>query len=316
MNSKPWLSPQQQIEHLKRKGVSFKLMSESDALDYLEHNNNYFRLRSYRSGLDKVIGSPNDGHYIGLDFAMLRDLSVIDYELRQAMLPITIDVEHYSKVSLLEYLGANGIDPYDVVAKYLSSKDSYDARGDVFNWVRQDIVRGKRGCYTNDLIEAYEKSGYPIWEFVELIPFGTFVDFWSWVSASQVDKELKRRSYELHAVKGLRNTCAHNNCIINNLKAGKPRHQVSYEVRNAVNDLRIKGVNTKAKLSNERLQHMATALYSHSCIASAEVRAHKGAQLHELAERMYRNEGYYERNDQIRTGFAFIRGLVEGWFVE
>ena len=104
MHNKPWLTPEQQIEHLERKGVAFSLMSKQDALDYLKHNNNYFRLRSYRCGFDKVVGGPNDGRYIGLDFAMLKDLSIIDYELRRVLLPMTIDIEHFSKVELFDRL--------------------------------------------------------------------------------------------------------------------------------------------------------------------------------------------------------------------
>ncbi len=47
MHDKPWLTPEQQIEHLERKGVAFNLMSKQEVLSYLKHNNNYFRLRSY-----------------------------------------------------------------------------------------------------------------------------------------------------------------------------------------------------------------------------------------------------------------------------
>lgn len=47
MHDKPWLTPEQQIEHLERKGVAFNLMSKQEALSYLKHNNNYFRFRSY-----------------------------------------------------------------------------------------------------------------------------------------------------------------------------------------------------------------------------------------------------------------------------
>lgn len=50
-------------------------------------------------------------------------------------------------------------------------------------------------------------------------------------------------------------------------------------------------------------------------MASTGVRTNKGKQLRRLVERMYRNENCYLRNDQIRTGFAFISGLINGWFV-
>ena len=36
MHDKPWLTPEQQIEHLERKGVAFKLMNRQEALSYLK----------------------------------------------------------------------------------------------------------------------------------------------------------------------------------------------------------------------------------------------------------------------------------------
>ena len=315
MHDKPWLTPEQQIEHLERKGVAFSLISKKDALSYLRHNNNYFRLRSYRCGFDKVVGGVNDGKYIGLDFAMLQDLSVIDYELRQILLPMTIDIEHFSKVELFERLGRDSVDPYEIVEHYLNSKKRPQYGGVSSRSVSREIDSRLNSCYINGLISSYRETGYPVWVFTELITFGTFIDFWFTVSRFLHDEEFKKRAYELQAVKGLRNACAHNNCIINDLKSGKPKHNVSYDVRNAVTGLKLQDVNVKAKLSNERLQHIATTLYLHNTMASPGVRANIGKLLSKLVERMYRNENYYLRNDQIRTGFAFISGLINGWFV-
>lgn len=290
-------------------------MSKQEALSYLKHNNNYFRLRSYRCGFDKVVGGVNDGKYIGLDFAMLQDLSVIDYELMQVLLPMTIDIEHFSKFELLERLGRDFVDTYEIVEQYLSGKRCSQYEGVSGGSLTREIDSRLNSCYINGLVSAYRETGYPVWVFTELITFGTFIDFWFSVSRYLHDGEFIKRAYELQANKGLRNACAHNNRIINDLKSGKPRYNVSFDVRNVVTGLKFQDVNVKAKLSNERLQHIATTLYLHSTMASTGVRTNKGKQLRRLVERMYRNEIYYLRNDQIRTGFAFISGLINGWFV-
>ena len=52
--SKPKLSPGDQVEHLKSKGVGFELFSEEDARIYLEDNNNYFKLSSFRKNYNKI----------------------------------------------------------------------------------------------------------------------------------------------------------------------------------------------------------------------------------------------------------------------
>ena len=40
-DKKPWLTPLEQIAHLRSKGVRFDLISETEACSYLAENNNY-----------------------------------------------------------------------------------------------------------------------------------------------------------------------------------------------------------------------------------------------------------------------------------
>ncbi len=42
--SKPMLSVEEQIQHLKDKGVRFEKMDEDSAREYLTEHNNYFKL--------------------------------------------------------------------------------------------------------------------------------------------------------------------------------------------------------------------------------------------------------------------------------
>ena len=63
---KPMLTEEQLVTHLKDKGVTFQLYTESDAVDYLRNNNNYYKLASYRKNYDKYQGGESAGKYIGL----------------------------------------------------------------------------------------------------------------------------------------------------------------------------------------------------------------------------------------------------------
>lgn len=78
---KPWLSPDEQVQQLKDKGVMFRLKDEPFAASYLMNNDTYFRIRSYRTNFAKHASGPNEGKYIRLDFAMLVDLATIDMYL-------------------------------------------------------------------------------------------------------------------------------------------------------------------------------------------------------------------------------------------
>lgn len=121
--SKPWLTPDEQVKHLRSQGVRFDLMSEKDAISYLAKNNNFFRLRSYRQGFARVEEGKRKGQFANLDFKMLVDLSVIDMLLRYEMLRLTLDVEHFSKVMLLTHIEKCHEDGYEIIQDFLASYD-------------------------------------------------------------------------------------------------------------------------------------------------------------------------------------------------
>ena len=98
---KPKLSLDEQIEHLKDKGILFNIMDESDAKKYLEQNNNYFKLTAYRKNYNKHPDGKNKGKYINLEFAYLVDMAIIDMRLRYQIVHMALDIEHHAKLQLL-----------------------------------------------------------------------------------------------------------------------------------------------------------------------------------------------------------------------
>lgn len=245
---------------------------------------------------------------------MLRDLAIIDYEFRQVLLSISIDVEHFSKLQLLRYLEAHREDGYSVVEKYIASNNRKLENGKTVNSVKSEIDRGAKGCYTNQIIADYPGYRYPVWAFVELIPFGTFNHFLLFIANKDRDKKLKSRYYQLQSVKALRNAYGHNNCIIDDLKGGTPSHEISRNVKNGLRAVGFSNITLSTKLSNDRIQQIATTLYLHHLIASPGVVAAKGVQLHQSVNRMYRNAQYYDKNDPMKSSFSFFKGMVDAWY--
>ena len=100
-NDKPRLSLDEQIQHLKGKGILFNIMDEGSAKQYLKYNNNYYKLTSFRKNYDKHPGGENKGKYIRLEFTYLVDVLIIDMRIRYRIVEMALDIEHHTKLQLL-----------------------------------------------------------------------------------------------------------------------------------------------------------------------------------------------------------------------
>lgn len=193
---KPKLTVDEQIEHLKSKGVTFDLCVEEDARETLRDKTYYFKLAAYRTLFDKRVGGERDGESVGLDFGHLRDLAAIDHMLRYTLLPMTLDIEHFAKAKLMrEVTDRADEDGYSIVADYLASlsKKSLDIRNG-------EIRRLENDRYSGSLARRYD-GAYPAWVFVELISFGGFIDFYRFCALLWDDRGMRKEHYLLKQVK-------------------------------------------------------------------------------------------------------------------
>lgn len=307
---KPMLTPSELIEHLETKGVKFELINRENAKKYLEENNNYFKLVSYRKNFPKYQNGENYGKYIGLDFKMLMDLSIIDMRIRKTMLSIVLDVEHYAKVKLLSKIENGSKDGYTIVEEYmqdLKSKNEYE-------YLESELNKNKTGTYCGDLVTKYDGE-YPIWVFVEIVPFGRLIKFYRFIAEKLKDKKMINESYMLMDVRELRNACAHNNCIINDLKSGTSKYPANYIVLNTIAKMGISKKVRDNKLSNTRIKQLITLLYLNKNIVTSQgVLNHQAMSLNELKERIEHNIDYYEKNELIKTSFNFLNKIIDIWY--
>ena len=69
---KPLLTIDELIEHMKTKGITFSIVSESDAKKFLHENNYYMKLASYRANYPKYETGSKQGQYINLILRILK----------------------------------------------------------------------------------------------------------------------------------------------------------------------------------------------------------------------------------------------------
>lgn len=305
------LSIDGQIEHLKSKGVRFEIIGEDEAKDYLSRHNNYFKLTAYRKNYAKHPDGENKGKYINLDFAYLVDIAVIDMQLRYRIVHMALDIEHHAKLQLLRKVEETGEDGYQIVQDYIDSLG--DKQREAFDG---EINRNKGNIYCGDIINKYD-GAYPIWAFVEIIPFGRLVSFYEFCAARFDDKGMKDDYFRLLTCKDIRNASAHSNCILNDLRAGTANHRTNAGITSSL--MNIGGMSSafrKNRMSNARIQQIVTLFYMHKTIISSEgLKSAESAEIHKMIYRMYKNINYYKSNQMIKSTFDFLKMVVDNWFV-
>lgn len=308
--NKPLLTIDEQIDHLKENGITFNIMSEDKAKDYLRYNNNYFKLTSYRKNFDKYQAGKYIGKYLDLDFGYLVDLAVIDMELRYIFVQLALDIEHYIKMQLMRMTEDNQENGYSICKDFENSLNQKQS-----DRLNDEINRNKNNVYCGNLVNKY-CDNFPIWAFLELIPFGRLVYFYGFCAKRFNSQEMEDRFYALKTCNQIRNAAAHSSCIINEIKPYTADHEPRYIVRQALSQ--IPGISKgmrKKKLSNARIQQIITLLYIHSqCVTSKGVRRRSAVLLNELSRRMMENIDYYKNNDLITSSFKFLTKIIDFWF--
>ena len=308
---KPMLSTEGQINHLISKGVKFNIVSIEEATAYLKENNNYFKLRAYRKNFPKHPDGEQVGKYINLDFAQLKDLSIIDMRLRYTLMQMALDIEHFAKVNLLRAVEDSDDDGYQIVEDYIESlKETDQANGTHrYETLQNELDRNKENPYCGGIIQKYVGC-YPVWAFSEIIPLGTFIHFYRFCAESLNRQDMKDGYYLLKDIKELRNAAAHSNCILHDLGAKDSKHKTNYNVLRALNG--ISKATKDNQLSNERMRQIITLLYTHKIfVSSAGVHDHTRDMLMELVDRMYYHIDYYADNENILASFDFIKKSVD-----
>lgn len=213
--SKPLLTVGQQIAHLKSKGMTFCLCTEGEAAEYLRTKCQFFRIYAYRRSFPKRVGGRLDGQYANLDFGQLRLLSQIDRMLRDALLPMTLDVEHYAKVRLLAAAEDAGEDGHAVMRDYFASVSKRQR-----DYLKAEFFRRKASPYSGDLVRRYGDD-MPIWVFLEVMSFGAFLGLLKYCAERWNSKGLLKLHYQLRLSKEVRNGSAHGACFLNDLSERK-----------------------------------------------------------------------------------------------
>ena len=309
---KPLLDIAGQIALLKSKGVTFELCPEEVASTYLADRTYFFKIYAFRTLFERRVGGTRDGEYVDLDFEHLRRLASVDRTMRYTLLPLTLDVEHYARTKLVrEVTQREDEDGYSIVADYLTSLNHAERRR------REGEVRAlEPDAYCGDLARKYRlPDRMPLWVFLELVTFGTFINLYLFCANRWNDREMRDEHYLLRQTKSLRNACAHSSNIINGFTKCNGNVATNARVSAALAEAGISRRVRAAKMRNPRLKQIATVLYLHSQIVpEGTSRELACGNLMRLRHEMCSVIEELPNNDAVRSSFGFLITLIDTWF--
>ena len=301
------LSIEEQLNHMKEKGIQFNYTNEEEALAYLANNTYYFKLKAYAKNYDQYKrGHSKIGKYENLEFAYLQELSIIDMHLRHLIMKMALDIEHAVKVRLLNDFNKSDDDGYQIIAKFNS----------IYADIEDKIKEKKGNSFCRDLIEKLSISGYAIWNIIEVLSFHDLLKLY-YLFYTEYPECLSGKNlfYPLMSVKRLRNAAAHSNCLLNSLK--KP-YSGEIKQNDKINSFiskitSIDKLSRQNNMSNRLVYDFVTFLYVFDNITISEgIRRHTLEALDGLFNvRMVQNNVYFSQNSSIMSTYIFIKKVVD-----
>lgn len=324
--SRDKLSVKEQISHMENNGISFSLISKPDAETFLSSSNYYFKIKSFAKNYDKIGTSDGKSRYVNLDFAYLKELSVLDMHLRKIIFSMTSDIEHFLKVKLLNDCSNNiDEDGYSVVAGFLSK----------YPYVQKSIANKCSMSATSDLVIKY-CSNWAVWNIVEVLSFGDFIKLYKYYYQKYPQKT--KKYYAIDSLRFLRNAAAHNNCLLNSIK--RPYLQIqcnkasclhkntvpiqmtklnktkelSTVIAKDQNKIGISKAIRQKRLSNPVIHDITALLYLYPQICSRESSEATRKMWLTFFQRCLKNQSFFGKNQQIVAVFQYVKKIFDFYF--
>ena len=308
---KKLLTTNELIEHMKEKGIKFSIVTEDEAKTFLQENNYYMKLASYRANYSKFKTGAKTDQYMNLEFAYLKELSTIDMYLRYLIMKMCLDIEHALKVSLIAHVERNPKeDGYELIGKFIGYTNS---KGQLQNEYILKKIRGhKSSDYCKDLIDKYYPY-FPVWVFVELISFGDLTYLIAFYDELYSDSIVNNKF--MNIIRDLRNAAAHSSCLINKLfELLNPGQQVDNTISNYVKQIPEISKAARSKNLNYRVVYnFVTLLYIYDLVVpDGKAKINRFAEIKDLFNnRMKKNKHYFKANNKITGVYTFVKKIVD-----
>ena len=223
--------------------------------------------------------------------------------LRKFIVKICLDIEHLLKTKLLRDFNSDDCDGYGIVKDFLKANKKFKAR------LEQEIGNINPKSYTaKDKILTKYGISLSIWNFIEIVEFGNFINFCKFYYERYPNAEFEEISKMLWSIKCLRNSSAHNNCLISDLNV-YPNFYPSFYIKEYLNsntNLSKRSINKKLK--NPIIFDFIVMLLLFDILCNSKKM--KFATYKEIVrlfnKRIKRNKEYYKSNTLLKSSYEFV----------
>lgn len=295
-NKKPKSTIDQQILILEDKGILFNEISKEKAKQFLEENNYYYRLASFRKNFKK---DTLKGYNI--DFNVLVDLSSIDLYLREFLFSLCLDVEHAAKTIFMTDLTYNNMENgYDIVDDFSKQNTEY------FNKLKK---RFEKNQYLSDMF--HKRNIMSVWVLLEIADFGAFTilldQYLEKYSLSNAN--LNTINKNIRYVKNIRNACAHNNIFLINLFHHESNF-IKYPTQLSSTICKKIGYSDLYRHYN-KTHDLLILTYFHNRFCSKSLNQRRYIEGQRVIKRFLRNNNDIEKSEQLNNFIKFFKTFVD-----
>lgn len=309
---KPILRYDDQIEKIQELGIYIGDTEEEkqNAKDILIKSSYFFKLLSYRKNYEKdELGKYN------ISLNSLVDLAKLDMQLRYALLPYCLDIEHSLKTYLLRLITNKKVnreyseDGYEIVETIFNLKSNPDnLKEQIFSGVRYYDSKKQDFIFR----EGYEKyyDTPPAWVVLDLASLGKLKYFVDYLSQQSPNNDtLKKVKNNIGYVSDVRNSCAHNTPVIFQLQK---KSIIKKEIYTNAKRMGL----AQDEIEILRVAKIFSVFELHRLLCSSDMRRHRNDTFKMYLERVEKTLELHEQNFEIKLFFKSLNKIIDLYKVE
>ncbi len=287
----------------KNKGISFKALDKNDAIEYMKKDTYYTKLNAYRLNFKKHTEGPNVGKYIDLEYAYLKELSIIDFIFRRILLPMSLDIEQGLKLHLNNDMIDNPSEDGYKITKYFLDSDK---------GARSYFRRRYNYCYCGEHVDRHAEN-MPIWVLFEVLPFGELLKLYRTYYKKYPSRNMPLHTEILEHALVLRNAAAHDNCILYDMnRAGDEAPNLrKYLRRNGMMSLEL-----EQHIHKRVIQDFVGFILAYKTFVKSDFLMKKAQRdLYRLFySDMRRHTAYFQPKEHITENYFVLRNFLDANF--